>query len=239
MKKLLSFIGIVFIFTSVVAIAPANAVIPPTCIFDSPKYHTPTQKDHDTVESYDVWLKRQKTQQTNPACYKDVPALKKIYNALAKVVRANIEAQDLNDYNSRYDACLKAHGGASVASPSTWGNPFVCIFTVSFFPTGNVINEHYQALITEFKQHQPTSYIPIALGIINNVRDNWGGTNCTEGSIGAHVPLPSKISLDFNIPCKPISALGYLRNFAVISLWMMFAFWLYNTVIKWWRERQS
>lgn len=218
------------LFTSVV---PAHAVIPASCIFDSVRITSST-----TVETYTQWVKRQKLQINNNACFQDTKGLNNIYSALQKKAILDLQQRDKNEFNKRYDACTKGVGIS--LSPSTWLTSLKCLFTTSFFPTSDTLKVKFNDLMGDFKSHQPTSYIPIALGVITNLKDNWGGTDCRSGDIGMSTTIPNlNKKLDFIVPCKPATPLQMLRNLMVLSVWIGFAFWLYRTGVQFWKERSA
>ena len=213
--------------------APAQAITPAVCVYDQPR-----QVTSKTIETYSQWLKRQKLQLTNNACFADMKAVSKIYDSLAKKVTLDIQSKDKNEFNKRYDSCTKGTGSA--LNPATWLTSLKCLFTVSFFPTSDVLKVKFTEVLADFKSHQPTSYIPISLGVINNLRENWGGVSCSTGSITAQVNVPSMSApWKFVIPCKPPTALQVFRNLMVLSIWIGFAFWLYRTGVTFWKERSA
>lgn len=233
-KRIISISLFTAIFTSLF-IAPSNAVLPISCVFDQPRPVSQT-----TIETYAQWLKRQKLQLNNNSCFTDSKATQSIYNSLAKKVLLDLQSKDKNEFNKRYDACTK--GQSVTLSPKSWFTSMKCLFTTSFFPTTDVLKVKFNQLMNDFKSHQPTSYIPIALGVITNIKNNWGGVDCTTGSISANVPLvgqQSGSSLNYVIPCKPPSALGALRSLMVLAVWIGFAFWLYRTGSNFWKEKSA
>lgn len=222
-KKIATFLGLLVV-VSITSIVPSHAVLPLSCVFDSVR-----QTSQTTVESYSIWLNRQKTQLNNNACFTEPKTTQAIYNSLAKKALLDLQSQDKNEFNRRYDACTKGVG-VSLA-PSTWITSLKCLFTTSFFPTSDTLKVKFKEVIGDMKSHQPLSYIPISLGIITNIGTNWGTIACNNGSgaLNFQVTPPSMSQpWKFIIPCYPPKPLQILRNLMELAVWIGFAFWLYN-----------
>lgn len=203
------------------------------CLYDKPR-----AVSQNTVESYQTWRKRQNRAPNEPSCYADTKAVRAIYERLAKTALLELQQKDKNEFNKRYETCTK--GSGTTLNPGTWITSLKCLFSVSFFPTSDVLKVKFGELLNDFKSHQPTSYVPISLAIVNNVKNNWGGTDCSTGAITMQVKVPSMADKwKFIVPCKPPTPLQAFRNLMVVSVWLGFAFWLYRIANQFWKERQS
>lgn len=235
MRNRLLGIGLLTAIFTGLFVAPSHSATVYGCVVNAPKATSQT-----TIESYSQWLKRQKLENNNNSCFTNTKAVQDAYASLAKKALLDLQSKDKNEFNKRYDSCTK---GSSVSiNPATWFTSIKCLFTTSFFPTTDTLKVKFNELMGDFKSHQPTSYIPIALGVINNIRTNWGGVDCTTGSITARVPLvglQAGKELNYVIPCKPPTALGALRSLMVLAVWIGFAFWLYRTGTTFWKERSA
>lgn len=215
----------------------ANAAIPSTCDF-KPVF-TPPNLNADT---FSQWITRNKTyfksvNKTN--CFNDMQAVRDLYDKRLSVFQANQVANTQNTFSARFKACTGNQNGISL-SPSQWGNNLVCAFTVSFVPSSQVIKDSFIQMKTDITTHQPTSYIPVALGTINNLKDNWGSINCSTGALQAEVKLQNSAgTLNFVIPCKPPSALEPFRKLMVLGVYLSLAFWIYFIGIRFWKEMQT
>lgn len=213
-------------------ISSANAATT-GCLYDKPRVVS-----QNTIESYQAWRKRQNRPPNTSNCYSDTKEVKAIYERLAKTATLELQQKDKNEFNKRYETCTKGVGSA--LNPGTWITSLKCLFSVSFFPTSDVLKVKFGELLNDFKSNQPTSYVPISLAIINNLKNNWGGTDCSAGAITFQVKVPSMADKwKFVVPCKPPTPLQALRNFMVLSVWLGFAFWLYRTATNFWKERQA
>lgn len=202
--------------------SPAQAITPAVCVYDQPRQITSS-----TIETYSQWLKRQKLQLSNNACFADSKALAKMYDSLSKKVILENQSKDKNEFNKRFDSCTKGIGSA--LNPSTWVTSLKCLFTVSFFPTSDVLKNKINQLIGDVKSHQPFSYIPIGLSIVTNVGSNWGKISCNsgEGALPFLVKVPSMTQpWKFVIPCNPPSPLRIFRDLMELAIYIGFAFWL-------------
>lgn len=203
------------------------------CLYDKPR-----ASSQNTIESYQTWRKRQNRAPNAPSCYADTKSVKAIYERLAKTSLLELQQKDKNEFNKRYETCTKGTG--ATLNPGTWITSLKCLFSVSFFPTSDVLKVKFGELLNDFKANQPTSYIPISLAIVNNVKNNWGGTDCTTGAITMQVKVPSMVEKwKFVVPCKPAAPLQAFRSLMVVSVWLGFAFWLYRMANNFWKERQA
>lgn len=225
-KKII--LALAIAFTSVL-VNPQSASS--LCLYDSVMI-----SKYNKAETLAQWIARQKLQLNQPSCFTDSKILSAMYNKLKPTAEAIIAQSSKTEFDKRFESCNKGNG--SSLNPKTWANIMKCTFTVAFFPTANPLKEKFNATINTLKSNQPISYIPIANKMVKNVKDNWGGTDCTAGDIDFSVRLAGlSAPWKFVIPCKPASPLQIFRNFMVIAVWLGFMFWLYRQGSTFLKER--
>ena len=142
-----------------------------------------------------------------------------------------------NDFSKRISSCM-GNTNLSLFNIGSWTLSLKCVFIASFVPTQEGFKTQFNNLTSAINTHQPSSYVPVAFKTFNGIVTNWGKVNCSTSALAWNIRftgLPANTVIA--IPCSPPAPLLLLRKFLVISVWLMFVFFIYSNAINFLKER--
>ena len=142
-----------------------------------------------------------------------------------------------NDFSKRISACM-GNTNLTLFNMGSWILSLKCVFIASFIPNAEGFRTQFNNLTSAINTHQPSSYVPVAFKTFNGIVTNWGKVDCSTSALTWNIRFTGlNNNTAITIPCQPPAPLLVLRKFLVISVWLMFIFFIYSTANNFIKEK--